>query len=191
QSWTGDIGAARETIGRMREIIQASSERNNFLILMRVVQLQAMVGDYDDAFGLVDSVASDYEKASLLGRIAETASSANHYFLQPPRELTAAQKQARLRVVDRILEASRNPSIYVAIALGDLGETDEALRLAQRSHDAEVQQRRGDRTAMPWILTRIGIAQAKAGHPDDARKTFHRALDLIQGHPELKSRLEQ
>ncbi|WP_406694790.1 sigma-70 family RNA polymerase sigma factor [Singulisphaera sp. Ch08] len=190
QSWTGDTGAARGLVRRMREIVDHSMEPSQFFNRLQVVELQAMVGDYDDALRVVDSV-SDAEKSELLGRIADVVGSANHYFLQPPRELTPTEKETRLQVIRRILNAYPKPSIYVAIALADLGEPDEALRIVQGLHDEEIRKRRGDPTAMPWILTRIGSAQAKTGHMDAAKKTFQKAFDLIQGRSELKSRLGQ
>lgn len=189
QSWTGDVASARETVRRMRGIVEAAPPRESrFLSLMHVVELQAMIGDFDDAFAVVDSFSTNHEKDTLLGWIAAVAASANHYFLQPPRELTPDQKATRLEVVRRIVRDRPSPPVEVAMALADLGQTDEALRLIRPPQDASGRRTRGD-TTMPWVLTRIGIAQAKSGQAAAARKTFQEALDGISA-PDTSSRLQ-
>jgi tetratricopeptide (TPR) repeat protein len=191
QAWSGDSVAALETVGEMREIASAVTRENDrSFLLMHVVDLQASAGDFEGAFRNADLAPNDQARGAFLDRIASMAGSANHYFLQPPRELTTDQRAERLKLLHRILEASRNPSNKVVIAFGDLGETEEALRLARRRGEGKIPGNQGDLTAMPWVLTRIATAQAKFGHPDAAKKTFGEALDLIRPRPELKDRLE-
>jgi RNA polymerase sigma factor (sigma-70 family) len=191
-AWTGDPGAASE-VAREAFLIAAAEDRVNdrFFLLMRVVYLQAGAGEFDAAFRTVDLAANDRDRRTFLGQIATAAGSANHYFLQPTRELTLDQKAERIKVLHRILDATRDPTIEVAIALGDLGETEDALRLAGLMGKGKLDGAQGYPTSMPWILMRIAIAQAKSGKPEDSRKTFQEALDLIRRNPETNDRLEQ
>ena len=186
QAWTGDPQAALETAREMREIAEAEPRENDrFFLSLPVVELLTKAGDFDTAFRLAE-LAPQNTRGVYLDRIATTASSPNHYVSQPPREFTDAQRAERLVVLRRILKVTEHPSIDVVIALGDLGETEEAWRLARRRGEGEIEP-----TALPWVLTRIAIAQARFGHPDVAKKTLEEALGLIRRRPEISDRLGQ
>jgi hypothetical protein len=170
----------------MAQMVDASpreDSRDGTLLL--VAELHALAGDFDEAFCIVDRV-SDERKSGMLARIADVAGSANSPFLQPPRELTPAEIESRLRVVRRIVAASPKVPFQVPMALADLGRFEEALTFAHTINAAEAEAS----PTLPWALCRIGSAQAKAGQTDAARKTFREAPDVIERHPAMAAGLD-
>jgi hypothetical protein len=102
--------------------------------------------------------------------------------IDPPRPMTADEKSTRLAIVHRAVaavEALPDPNEHrpsLAIALGQLGAFDEAVRVARRIDQKKIQQ--PGQVDATWALWRISLSQAKAGNHDAARATLRLATRL-------------
>jgi tetratricopeptide (TPR) repeat protein len=203
QSDLGDRNAALATIQKMHSLAfqknQSESQRNSALI--DLVRAQSYVGDYD---GALESVATasggdHYAQGLLFSVMASAVTAVLPDYLAPQKQLTADDRETRLRVLQKIAKAvepfefaEEKPYVDLPISMAVLGDCEGALRLAREFGKGSIRFPQGiDLTAGPFILARIGACQGKAGQIGKARETFREALELVRRDPKLTMRLGQ
>ncbi len=196
QGELGDRDAARATIKALDLAILSPEDRRNGrwnTNLFAVAEAQLAIGDVEEAFGtcIPSSSGEDgkrdlskrlEDQASMLTKLASAAADDNQQSRHgddPARTMTADEIATRLAIVRRAVKAAEalpDPNenrVSWAAALGQLGAFDEAVLVARRVDQREIQQP-GQIDAI-WAFWRISFSQAKAGNFDAARATLREA----------------
>ncbi len=210
QGELGDRVAARATIKALDLAILSAEDRlkgrwNDDLFA--VAEAQLAIGDVEEAF--MTCIPSSYgvganrklskrleDQASMLTQLASAAADDNHQSRHsyPARLMSNAEKVTRLAIVRRAVKAAEALSdtsenrVAWAAALGELGAFDEALLVARRVDQKQIQQP-GQVDAM-WAFWRISFSQAKAGNLDAARATLREA-SRVETPPKADSKLSR
>ena len=201
-----DREAARETVRRMHALVRSlpdEDERNRGRA--RVVSLLALLGDFDEAFRIVDLTADLDARADLLGKIAQYTVPDDDRGV-PSHELSPRDRANRVEVLDRVGEQlasldaagqARAPVAALAMSYARLGEFENAIRLVGRIKEEPQPEPRKPpprpREPLPglhepplpvYALSEIAHDQAKAGRRDEARRTIRQVLELVENDPE-------
>jgi hypothetical protein len=203
QGELGDRDAARATIKALDLAILSAEDRRKGrwnTELFAVAEAQLAIGDVEEAFRTCipssdgEGAKRDLSKrledqASMLTQLASAAADDNQqsrYGGDPARNMTASEKAIRLAIVRRAVKAAEALSdtsehrVAWATALGQLGAFDEAVLVARRIDQKQIQQT-GQVDAI-WAFWRISFSQAKAGNFDAARATLREA-SRVETHP--------
>jgi tetratricopeptide (TPR) repeat protein len=187
QARSGDRQSADATIRDMRQaILEAPAAAGRFGSLGEVVAAEAEVGDFDGAFRTVEAADKvGLQKGALLGLIAQKVAASVQGAPHAGEAIGQAQRQAARRALDRvakeadsIVREDNKPVVPLALAMAELGEFEEALRITHRFFKSTGGRfTQVDSTPQAFVLSRIASAQGKAGRLDDARETFREALE--------------
>jgi tetratricopeptide (TPR) repeat protein len=187
QARSGDRQAVDSTLREMNQAILATpAGEGRFGLFSELVAAQAAVGDFDGAFRNLESAGEvELHKGALLGLIAKQVGTPAHPDLKAGEAVAPEERQARRRALARIakeaesIEQDENrPDVPVALAMAEVGECNEALRIARRFFKRTAGRSTPiDPTPEPFVLSKIAVAQGKAGRLGDAHETFREALE--------------